>query len=270
MPGKPPNVLVATKGHPFDREAFFALFDSMDGWLWTHVEQPAAAHLLAPEAASDFAAILFYDVPGIRFRTPRPPAFAQPSEAMKAGFERLLAQGKPLIFLHHAMAGWPAWDRYAEVIGARFFYQPGTYKGRAFPDSGYAFPVAYRAECCASHPVTAGLDEGFDVEDELYLFPLLEDDIVPLLRARHAFVDGNFWSAANALNARMWTRDGWHHPPGCDLIAWARRVGNSPIVVIQCGNDGKTFALPAFRRLLRNAIDWAASDAAATWAKEGA
>ena len=36
-------------------------------------------------------------------------------------------------------------------------------------------------------------------DDELYLFEMLEPEIVPLLRARHPFVQANFHSAANAL-----------------------------------------------------------------------
>jgi len=264
----PTNLLVATKGHPFDKQAFFAMFDAMKGLTWTHVEQPAAAQFLDPDTARDFAALVFYDVPGIQFRTPRPPGLVEPTERMKAGFEALLAEGKPMLFLHHSLAGWPTWDRYAEAIGARFFYQPGTYKGRAHPDSGYVFPVTYRVEPEGTHPVLAGLEDGFELTDELYLFPLLEDDVVPLLRARHGFVQENFHSAANALEGRMWTSDGWEHGQGTDLIAWARRIGNSPIVYIQAGNDGATFGNAAYRTLIRNAVDWLTGPQAAQWARE--
>lgn len=262
------NLLVSTKGHPFDTADFFAMFNAMKGMTWTHVEQPATTALLSPDGCADFGALLFYDVPGLQFRTPNPPDLFEPPEAMKAGFRALLEQGKPMIFLHHAIAGWPLWDDYAEAIGARFFYQPGTYKGREHADSGYVFPVTYRAKPLADHPVLAGLEDGFEVTDELYLFEMLEDDIVPLLAAEHDFTRDQFFSAANALEARMWTRDGWDHPDGTNLIAWAKRSGNSPTVTIQCGNDAATFANPAFRKLLRNAIDWVTSDAAAEWARE--
>ena len=261
-----PNLLVATKGHPYDKAAFAGLFDRLKGFTWTHVEQPAAARLLHPGAAADFAAIVYYDVPGIAFRTPRPPRLIEPTTAMKEGFEALLESGKPLVFLHHAIAGWPTWDRYAEVIGARFFYQPGTYRGRSYPDSGYLFPVRYEAEVVAAHPVTQGLPDRFAVDDELYLLQLLEPDVVPLLRARFDFGSGNFYSAAEALAGRMRSREGWSHPPGTDLIAWARRVGRSPVVVIQCGNDGQTFANPAFERLVANAVAWVTGPDAARWA----
>jgi uncharacterized protein len=262
------NLLVATKGHPFDREAFFAMFDAMRGLTWTHVEQPAAAQMFDPDAARGFAAFVLYDVPGIQFRTPKPPDFIAPPARTVAGFEALLDEGKPFVFLHHACAGWPTWDAYAEAIGARFFYQPGTYKGRAFPDSGYMFPVTYRAEPVGSHPILAGLEDGFELIDELYLFDLLDDDIVPLLRARHTFSQANFHSAAEALRGRMWSREGWTHGPGTDLIAWARRAGNSPVVYIQAGNDGTTFGDPNYRTLIRNAVDWVTSPEAAAWARE--
>ena len=268
----PWNLLVSTKGHPFDRGAFSAMLDAMRGMTWTHIEQPATAALLSPEGCADFDAILFYDVPGLQFRTPEPPALVDPPEAMKAGFTALLDAGKPMIFLHHAMAGWPTWDTYAEAIGARFFYQPGTYKGRDYPDSGYLFPATYRAKVLGEHPVTSELGDGFEVTDELYLFEMLEegDDLVPLLAADHAFTMDEFYSAKNALEARMWTRDGWSHGPGTNLVAWAKRSGNAATVTIQMGNDGKTFGNEKFRTLLRNAVDWVTGDEAARWARNEA
>jgi len=259
------RLLVVTKGHPYDRTAFCALFDSLNGISWTHVEQPAAARLIACGGGQDHDLILFYDVPGIQFRTPNPPDLIEPDEGFKAGFRALLASGKPLLFLHHAIAGWPLWDEYAEAIGARFFYQPGRYKGWAHPDSGYLFPVTYRAEPVGAHPVTQGLEDGFELTDELYLFELLEE-VVPLLRAKADFDPARFHSARNALAARMWTSDGWTPPRGTDLIGWAKVSGRSPTVTLQCGNDGATFANPAFRKLLRNALDWLLSPAAREWA----
>lgn len=262
------RLLVVTKGHPYDRAAFCDLFDSLKGISGTHVEQPAAAQMIGSGLGAAYDLILYYDVPGIQFRPPNPPDLVAPDEAFKAGFRALLAAGKPMLFLHHAIAGWPLWDEYAEAIGARFFYQPGSYKGRAHPDSGYLFPVTYRAEPVLEHPVTAGLDEGFDLTDELYLFEMLEP-VLPLLRARFDFSADRFHSAKNALEARMWTSDGWAPPGGTDLIGWAKISGNSPVVALQCGNDGATFANPQFRRLLRNALDWLSSPATREWARNG-
>lgn len=260
------RLLVVTKGHPYDRAAFCDLFDAMRGIAWTHVEHPAAADLIGAGLALPYDAVLFYDVPGIQFRTPQPPDLIAPPAAFRDGFRALLAAGKPMLFLHHAIAGWPLWDDYAQAIGARFFYQPGRYRGADHPDSGYLFPVTYRAEPVGSHPVTAGLEDGFELTDELYLFEMLEP-VVPLLRARTAFDPARFHSARNALQGRMWTSDGWTPPARpTDLIGWARAAGRAPTVTLQCGNDGATFAHPGFRRLLRNALDWLMSPAAAAWA----
>ena len=36
----------------------------------------------------------------------------------------LLTAGKGMVFLHHAIAGWPLWPEYGEVIGDAFFICP--------------------------------------------------------------------------------------------------------------------------------------------------
>jgi trehalose utilization protein len=64
----------------------------------------------------------------------------------------------------------------------------------------------------------------------------------------------------------MYSRKDWVHPPGSDLVVWARREKNSPIVYIQPGHDALAFDHPGFRRLLGNAIDWATGPEARAWA----
>jgi uncharacterized protein len=49
-------------------------------------------------------------------------------------------------------------------------------------------------------------------------------------------------------------------------VAWATSSGNSPIVFVEPGDSGATFALPAYRRLLGNALAWVASTDARAWA----
>ena len=62
-----PNILLVTKGHPFDHNAFFEIFDSIEV-DWTHVEQPAAQLFFSPENAKNFDAFVMYDMPGIKFK----------------------------------------------------------------------------------------------------------------------------------------------------------------------------------------------------------
>ena len=251
------QIALFTKGHPFEREPFFQLFDGLEGIDWTHVEQPAARCLFAPANAGLFDAFVLYDMPGIRFHPDRAPDFEAPPEAFVRDFHALVEQGFGFVFLHHAIAGWPAFPAYAETIGGRFSYLPGTFAGAPVQDSGYRHAVTHEVEVVAEHPVTAGLPECFSITDELYLFDVLEADVQPLLTSRHTFSEDNFYSAAKVVrDQEMFSNDGWSHPPGSNLIGWARELGPTRLVYLQCGDDPIAYGNPHFQRLLSNAIHW--------------
>lgn len=261
----PKKLLLVTKGHPFDQPAFFALFDMLDGFAWTHVEHPAAPYLMEPERLTAFDCLVFYDMPGLLFHPGQRVEKLEPPALMKRGMEHLLEQGKPLLFLHHALAGWPAWDLWGRIIGGRFHYTPDPARG--IHDSGYRHDVDHHVQVVADHPVTAGLGTGFDIRDELYLVQVDEGDKLPLLRSDHAFIHENFHSADLAVRGRMFCNEGWEHPPGSDLIAWAKRAGNSPVIYVQCGDGPTAYGNPAYRRLITNAVTWLTGPDAAQWAR---
>jgi uncharacterized protein len=255
------RVAVVTKGHPFDGPAFFAVFDAMDGIEWTHVEHPEALDLVQPDRASDFDVFVMYDMPGITFTRSDPPAeFARPPDDYVEAFTALLDAGQGMVFLHHAIAGWPAWEGYAEIVGGRFHYQPATLGGVEYPDSGYRHDVTHTVEVLdPHHPICAGIDPTFTITDELYLFPVFKDDVRPLMRSTHDFVDTNFYSADRAIRGNRDDRTGWHHPRGSNLVAWTKIVGASPIAYVQFGDGPVTYADANYRQILANAISWAAS-----------
>jgi uncharacterized protein len=253
------DVLLVTKGHPFQREPFFQMFDDMAGVTWTHVEQPAAQALFSVEQAAPFDAFVLYDMPGIVFHPDRAPDFPQPDPRYVQRFLELLEHGHGFVFLHHAIAGWPAWPGYADIVGGRFLYLPGTLHGVPRQDSGYRHGVTHEVRVLGSHPVTAGVPERFSITDELYLYEVFEADVEPLLASDYRFEADNFYSAARVVRERkMFSNEGWQHPPGSNLIGWTRTVGHSRIVYLQCGDDPVAYANPHFRRLLRNAVDWVA------------
>lgn len=258
--GQPLNVMVAAKGHPYLRDPFMALFDALEGVACTLVEQPLAARLMNPEGMRGFDALVLYDMPGLDFgREPRP-AYVEPDPAFKAGFLALLDQGIGVVALHHAIAGWPAWPDYAELLGGRFLYRPGPLRGQARPDSGYRHDVQHSLEAVQpDHPVLAGVPPRFDLTDELYLFEVFEDSVQPLLRSSHHFVRDGFYSAAQAVAGRMFSNAGWSHPEGSNLIGWTKRARNSPLVYLQPGDGPNTYADPNYRRLVENAIRWVAA-----------
>ncbi len=262
------EILLITKGHPFQRGAFFDLFDALPGVNYTHVEQPAAQAFFDPNLARPYDAFVLYDMPGIRFRDGAAPDFVEPPAELTRNIEKLLEQGIGLVFLHHAVAGWPAWPEYAEIIGARFLYLPGELRGVPRQDSGYRHEVTHQVRVVADHPVTRDVPETFSITDELYLFEVFEDSVVPLLRSDHAFVQGNFYSAAKVVReGKMFSNEGWQHTAGSNLIGWAKHYRNAPIVYLQCGDDPRAYENPHYQTLLGNAIEWVASPQAREWAR---
>lgn len=264
------RVLLVVKGHPYDRNAFYEVFDADTGIEWTLVEQPAAQALFHPDRAAGFDVFVMYDIAGLQFTRSDPPTrFLEPPADYVEGFESLLDAGKGMVFLHHAIASWPAWERMAEIMGGRFHYQPATLRGVDYPDSGYRFDVAHHVEVLdPAHPICAGLGAGFDIVDELYQFPVFTDDVVPLMRTTFDVGDASlFYSPDQAIRGRRNSNEGWTHPRGSDLVAWAKHAGNSPVAYLQFGDGPDTYADPNYRRALGNAIRWAASPEAHEWAR---
>lgn len=260
----PVKVLVAVRGHPFDRNALDAMFLSMEGISATMVDQPAAAQLMNPDGMRPYDALVLYDMPGMDFDVVKGrPAPVDPGQAFRDGFEALLDEGKGIVALHHALAGWPAWPAYAGYLGGTFLYRPGQVRGVEKPDSGYRHSVEYQAEVVdADHPVMAGISTTFAMHDELYLGEIFEDSVTPLLRARHPFVRDGFYSAMAAMQGHMFSNEGWAHDDGSNLIGWTKRARNSPLVYLQPGDDQTTYENMVYRRLVENAIRWVISPAA--------
>jgi type 1 glutamine amidotransferase len=250
------DVLVVTGGHPFEAEPFFAVFDALPSITWTSATTPATGHDV----------VVFYDMPGIRFTRADPPVeLIEPTTEQRAVIHELCASGTGLVFLHHAVASWPAWAEYAEIVGGRFHYAPASLHGVDYPDSGYRFDVRHTVEVLdPAHPVCAGLGERFTLTDELYCFPVLTDEITPLLRTTFDTTDASqFFSADLAIRGRRNSNEGWHHPPGSSLVGWTKQAGRSPVVYLQFGDGPQTYADPSFRKVLSNAIQWVAPDARA-------
>lgn len=251
------SLLVISGGHPYEEEPFAAFLAALGDWEVTHLIHPEAEERVATGAADAADAMLFYDMPGYTFADgtvmTRPP-----SQGFKAALERRFASGRGAVMMHHAIAGWAEWPQWSEWLGGRFLYQAGALRGEAKLDSGYRHDVDYTAQLVAEHPVLAGVPASFPVNDELYLGEVFEADVTPLIRADHDFVAANFYSAANAVAGRMFDNAGWPHPPGSNLIAWTRTVGPAPIVYCQFGDGPHTYANPAVRRVIANALDWTA------------
>lgn len=271
----PLNVLLVTKGHAFDYNGFYNIFDSNPELNTTQVEQPAAQVLLEPQnfAKGNYNAVVFYDMWGVY-----PDAngnFSSPSADYVKAIEGLLDRGVGLVLLNHALVQWPGWPLWREVSGTSFLLREGTVWGEKAPGSGYRGgggepqrnAKMFLKVVAPGHPVTAGLGDGFQVEDELYIKTAgfeKNADILPLFRTDYAMKQENFNPPPMAPQAE---KDAWKHPQGSDLLIWAKRSRNSPVVASECGDGPAAYANPQFRRFLENAIRWVASDEAKAWAK---
>jgi uncharacterized protein len=270
----PIKVLLITRWHPFDRAPFYDMFDALGTQItWTHVEQPAAELFFNPERAAPYDVFVLYDMAG---REPkknpdgsydansifRDPIFPKPSEDLQRGFKALLQSGdKGFVFFHHSLASWVhTWPEYTEVIGAAADWGlPITVRGKEYPYSGFRGGVQQHITIeDKSHPVVAGLGDGYDIEDETYLCPMFEESVHCLLRTDFKPIDTNF---------PMQSAKGWHHPPGSNMAGWVKTAENTPVVYLQNGHGPTAWANPAFRKLMGNAITWAHSPEAKSWAK---
>jgi hypothetical protein len=247
------RLLVLSGGHPYEAEPFADLLASFEGWTVTHLNHPEAEIAVAEGAADAADAILFYDMPGYSFGDGRA-ATRPPSFTYRRAITDYFARGGGAVAMHHAIAGWAEWPEWAEMLGGRFLYDPGEAHGEQHLDSGYRHEVRYDAIVLdPAHPATAGLPPRFPLCDELYLAPIW-GATKPLLRADHAFVHENFYSASQAVTGRMFSNDGWDHRPESDLIAWERPVGTGRLIYLQPGDGPTAYADPNLRRFLVNAL----------------
>ena len=262
------RVLVVTGGHPFEMEPFLDVFRALDGIKWEHMQPPEAREHFRGDRAGLWDAIVCYDMQGIEFRKPDPPRFALPPPDYASGIVEMLEAGQGIVFLHHAMSAWPAWSLWPRIVGGRWHYMPGELDGEQFPSSGYTREVEHRISVLdPSHPICAGLGEGFEIVDEVYLNPVLTDIIHPILQTNYPMDSSAFFSGQLAITGHMYSSDGWSHPAGTGLVGWVKTAGQSPIAYLQPGHGPAAYANASFRKLLSNAIGWAASADAREWAK---
>ena len=263
------RILAVTGGHRIDTDAFTGMLATVcgeRGWVFAHAVQPSAQAWLTTRHADSFDAILCYDLPGIALSRGSTPTAVGPDSRVTSDLVDLLEYGQGMVFLHHALAGFPGWDGWAGVLGGRYHYAPATLRGIPVPDDGYRY-ASYTARVLATdHPVCAGITD-FALEDELYCCPMFGDEVVPLL-ATDADPSADLFRSTLREVLGTGEDEPWVHPPASDLIAWAKVAGRSPIAYLQPGDGPATLAHPTFQRLVGNALAWVASADAHRWAAE--
>lgn len=148
--------------------------------------------------------------------------------AKRTNLKNFVEAGKGIVALHHAIADnqtWRWW--YEDVIGGLYLLKPDGEK----PASTYQHDVDMRIQPAMEHPVTAGID-AFEINDEAYKHMWISPKSRILL------------TTDNPLNDKP--------------VAWIGPSDTSRVVYIQLGHGPLAHRNPNYRKLVRQAILWAA------------
>jgi len=214
------RVLVVTGGHDFETNQFFQLFQDNPGITFHKVTHPGAHAWLKPDRAKEWDVLVCYDMwPNI-------------TEEAKADFVARLQEGKGLVSLHHAIADYPKWDEYAAIVGAKYYLEKQVVNGVEKARSIYQHDVKFKVQIAdPTHPVTRGLPD-FEIHDETY----------------------NLFDVKPTVHGLLKTSE----PTSAPVIGWTKEYGKARVVYLQLGHDHFAYENPNYRRLVAQAIAWAA------------
>lgn len=218
------RVLLITGGHDYEKDAFAQVFASFTNMSVRHVEHPKAHEWFRPEAAQAYDVIVLYDM------------WQEISDEAKTNFIRVIQSGKGLVATHHCLAAYQNWDEYGNIIGGKYHEKKYTVNGIEQPASVYLHDVDFRVQIAdATHPVTRGVSD-FNIHDETYGKFVVNADVKPLLTTTE--------------------------PTSGKTICWTHNYGQGRVVYYQLGHDHLAYENPNYRRILRQAIEWAAQPGA--------
>jgi len=150
------------------------------------------------------------------------------NEVGRKHLQNFVEGGKGLVVLHHAIADYNDWEWwYRDVMGAKYLLKPDL----GMPASTYKHDQELQVKVAAKHAITEGISD-FAITDEGY--------------------KGMWHSKQNKV---LLTVD---HPASDAAVAWVSPYAKSRVAVIQLGHDHLAHQNANYRRLVKNAIEWAA------------
>ena len=215
----PLEIAVVTGGHPYQVQAFDALWKAMPGVnaVVQNIDDFTAS---STEVRDSYAAVVFFFMPADEPEEDDAPWFAGKP---KAALEHLGATEQGIVVLHHGILAYRAWPGWAELCGL-----PDRGGFSFAPNEDVPVRVVNR-----NHPITVGLDD-WRLTDELYKInsslPAGESDV-------------------------LMTTD---HPKSMQALAWTRLHGNSRVFCFQPGHDRTAWSNPTFVEVLRRGVKWTA------------
>ena len=132
--------------------------------------------------------------------------------------------------LHHAILDYQNWSWFEEMAGGKYFRED---EGE-WAKSTFKHDVEMQVRVKAKHPVVAGIDD-FTIEDETYA--------------------GCGWADSNLVLLET------DHPTSTGPVAWVSEYEESRVVYIQLGHGPAAHRDATFRKLVRQAVEWAGEGA---------
>jgi uncharacterized protein len=214
------RVLVVTGGHNYNKETFNEMFNSLGpGITYQVVEFPAAFEMFNPENRDKYDVLVFYHM------------WQTITTDQQKVFADCIKNGKPVVALHHSICAFDDWEEYWHIIGGKYFHKPTVVDGKEYAACSYIHDIHFMANIRGNkHPVTKGVKD-FELFDETYKGYYVEEGVTPLITTTE--------------------------PSSTSVIAWVKKYGKAKIVTLQSGHDSPTFQNPAFRKLLKQSIEWA-------------
>jgi type 1 glutamine amidotransferase len=214
------NVLVLIGGHDFETNQFHQMFQANADITFEVVEHPKAYARLRPDAVKAYDVIVLYDM------------WQKITPEAKADFVSALKAGKGLVSLHHSIADYQQWPEYEAIVGGKYYLENTVVKGVEKARSTWQHGVMIKVQVAdPAHPITRGVQD-FTIHDEAYG----KYDMAP---ESHTLL-----TTENPLCAKK--------------VAWAKTYGPARVAYIQLGHDHYAYEDPNYRRLVANAIRWAA------------
>jgi hypothetical protein len=251
-------VVVVSGGHAYDADAFARMWNTIAPGRHTIFARESLVSAL-DTALAQRAVLVLYDLSGIEVTRGEPIVVHDPPDDVVDSFAALADAETPILAMHHALASWPAWPHYAELLGGRFHYQPASLRGVPWPASGFRLDVAQHfsvAPTGSEHRVCVGLDRGIDLIDEPYLCPVLDDTITVLMTTDAPREDAFYVPVDSSVAGNPDDRHGWRHPTGQPAAVWSHEVDGARLVYVQPGHNASTFDDDGYRQLLTNSLAW--------------
>jgi type 1 glutamine amidotransferase len=212
------RVALLTGGHTFEEKLFLEVFDGFKGMKVTHIALEKENGFLESDAAKEYDVFVLYNMS------------ATIPESQRKSFIDSLDRGAGFVVMHHAIANYPDWPAYPEIIGAKYFLSPMDWQGSSRQQSEYTHDIDMPIHVeDPSSPITKGLSD-FTIHDEVYRKWMLYPESHLLLSTTHELSD--------------------------KAIAWTRLHGKAKLCFIQLGHGHEAYANPSFQEITKRAILW--------------